>query len=88
MRASQDKNREQGSLLAVVCIIIMNIPLILIYQEESGDLQDSQIKDVSDNTIYFAATPSRQNNNNIKRQQIKKMFNKYIKKKLGKDINC
>lgn len=66
----------------------MNIPLILIYQEESGDLQDSQIKDVSDNIIYFATTPSRQNNNNIKRQQIKKMFNKYIKKKLSKNINC
>lgn len=52
---NQDRNRKWILLLAVICAIVMKIPLVLIYQGESGDLRDSRIEDVSNNTIYFAA---------------------------------
>lgn len=38
---SQNKNREWVSLLVFVCVVAMKILLVLIYQGESGDLQDS-----------------------------------------------
>ena len=51
---SQDRNREWVSLLAAICVIAMKIPPVLIYQGVSGDLRDSWVEDVGDDTIYFA----------------------------------
>ncbi len=56
IRTSQDKNREQVLLLAIVCAIAMKIPLILIYHKESGDLRDSWVENVGDDTVYFVTT--------------------------------
>lgn len=55
------------SLLAVVCTIVMKILFILIYQGELRDLKDNQIEDINKDTVYFAAMPTRQNNNSIKK---------------------
>ena len=54
--ASQDRNREWVLLLAAVCAVAMKIPPVLIYQGESGDLQNSWVEDVSDDIVYFVAT--------------------------------
>lgn len=68
IRVSQDKNKEQMSLLAAICAVAMKISLILIYQGECGNLQDSWTKNLGSNTVYFVAIPIRQSNNNIRRQ--------------------
>ena len=68
IEASQDRNREWVSLLPAVCAVALKIPPVLIYQEESWDLQDSRVEDVGDDTVYFVAIPTRWSNNGIKRQ--------------------
>lgn len=37
---SQDRNREQVSLLAAIYAVAIKIPPYFIYQEELGDLRD------------------------------------------------
>lgn len=44
-------------LLAAICIIAIKILSILIYQEESKNLQDSWVENIGNNIIYFAAIP-------------------------------
>ena len=46
------------SLLAAICAVAIKISLVLIYQGESKDLQDSWVKDIDDDTVYFASTPT------------------------------
>ena len=82
--ASQDGNREWVSLLAAVCAVAIKIPPVLIYQGESGDLRDSWVEDVGDDTVYFAATPTGWSNNGIGRQWIEKVFDKHTKEKAGR----
>lgn len=81
IKASQDRIREWVSLLAAVCAVKIKIPPVFIYQEESGDLKDSLIKDISDDTVYFAVTTTDWSNNSIERQWIGKMFDKNTKEK-------
>ena len=54
--ANQDGSRKWVSLLAIVYTVAMKIPLLLIYQVVSRGLGDSQVKDVRNNTVYFAVT--------------------------------
>lgn len=54
IRASKDKNREQILLLAAVCMVAIKILLVLIYPGKFSDLQNSWIKNIDNNTIYFA----------------------------------
>lgn len=56
------------SLLAALCAVAMKIPHVLIYQGESGDLRDSWVEDIGDDTVYFAATPTEWSNNSIGRR--------------------
>jgi len=44
--ATQDGNREFISLLACICADGTTVPLALIYQGVSGDLQDTWIDDL------------------------------------------
>lgn len=53
------------------------------YQGELGDLKDGLVENVGNDTIYFVATPIEQNNNSIRKQQIKREFDKYMKEKDG-----
>lgn len=68
MGASQDGNREWVLLLAAICVVVMKILPVLIYQGESGDLRDTWVDNISDDIIYFAATPTGWSNNDIERQ--------------------
>ena len=54
--ASYNGNREWVLLLAAVCAVTIKILPVLIYQGQSGDLQDSLVEDVGDETIYFTIT--------------------------------
>ena len=53
--ASQDGNREFISLLACICGDGTALPPALIYQGDSGDMQDSWLEDFdhSFNEAYF-----------------------------------
>lgn len=68
MEASQDGNKEWVLLLAAICAVAMKILPVLIYQRESGDLRDIWVDDIGDDTVYFTATPTGWNNNNIRKQ--------------------
>lgn len=48
-------------------MIAIKISLILIYQGKLGDLRDSWVKDVSNDTINFAVILTGWNNNSIKK---------------------
>ena len=50
-----------------VCAVVMKISTILIYQGKSGNLRDSWVEDVGDDTVYFAATPIIWSNNGIRK---------------------
>lgn len=62
-------------------MIAMKILLVFIYQGELRGLRDSQVKNICNDIVYFAATLIKQSNNNIKRQWLEKVFNKYTKNK-------
>ncbi len=66
--ASQDGSREWISLLAAICVVSATIPPSLIYQGESGDLRNTWVDDIGQDTVYFAATPTGWSNNEIGRQ--------------------
>ena len=81
--ASQDGNREWVLLLAVIFAVASTISPVLIYQREPGDLKDTQIDDISQDTTYFAATPTSWSNKKIGKQWLEIIFNKYTKEKAG-----
>ena len=58
MGASQDGNRENITLMATICADGSRIPPALIYQSESGLIQDTWLDDFDENgeVAYFAAT--------------------------------
>ncbi len=65
--ASHNDSREWISLLAVICAILATIPSALIYQGELGDLRSTWVDDIGQDTVYFAAIPTRWSNNKIGR---------------------
>ncbi len=47
------------------------------------------VNDIGQDTIYFAAIPTRWSNNKIGRQWLEMVFDKHIKKKLAhENIDC
>lgn len=74
-------NKEQVLLPITIYAVVMKILSYFIYQKKAEHLKDIWVKNIDNNTIYFAATLIGQSNNNIKRQQIERMFDKHTKKK-------
>ena len=56
--ASQDGSREFITLIASICANGTHLPPALIYQSESGDLQDSWLEDFDgeEQSAYFASS--------------------------------
>lgn len=52
-----------------------------------GKIKRFEIENISNNTVYFITTLTSQNNNNIRKQLIERVFNKYMRKKLDKNID-
>lgn len=67
--AIQDRNRKQMVLLVTIYIVVMKISSILIYQEKSRNLNDSWVRNIDDDTIFFAVIPNRWSNNSIEKQK-------------------
>ena len=56
MNASQNSNRENITLMAIICADGSRIPPALIYQSESGLIQDIWLDNFDENgeVVYFA----------------------------------
>ena len=81
--ASHGGNKEWVSLLAAICAIADTIPPAFIYQGDSGDLRDSWIDDLEEETVHFAATPTSWSCNCVGQQWLETVFDCYTKAKAG-----
>lgn len=82
--ASQDGNREWVSLFTCYLRSSRCNPTSLTYQGESGDLRDCWVDDLEEETVHFAATPTGWSCNNIGRQGLETVFDRYTQKKAGR----
>ncbi|RMZ87477.1 hypothetical protein DV736_g5297, partial [Chaetothyriales sp. CBS 134916] len=82
--ASQDGSREFISLLACICADGTAIPLALIYQGTSGDLQDTWLEDFdhSSDHAYFAASEKGWTNEDLGMKWLE-IFDRHTKDKAG-----
>ena len=83
--SKQDGSREFISLLATICADGTALPPALIYQGESGDLQDSWLEDYDDSSTEadFAALQKGWTNENLGISWLDTVFNRYTKEKAG-----
>jgi hypothetical protein len=81
----QDGSREFISLLATICADGSALPPSLIYQGESGDLQDSWLEDydASSTKAHFAASKKGWTNEDLGISWLDTVFNRYTKEKAG-----
>jgi hypothetical protein len=76
--ASQDGNREFISLLACVSAIGKALPPTLLYQGDSGDLQDGWVQDLQANeAAYFGVSPNGWSSDAFGLQWLEKVFQKH-----------
>ena len=75
--SKQDGSREFISLLATICADGTAIPPALIYQGESGDLQDSWLEDYDDSSTkaHFAASRKGWTDTNLGMSWLDTIFN-------------
>jgi hypothetical protein len=81
----QDGSREFISLLACICADGTAIPPGLIYQAESGDLQDVWLDDfdASSELAYFAVSKKGWTNEELGMSWLKKIFDRNTREKAG-----
>jgi len=83
--ANQDGNREFISLLACICADGTAVPPGLIYQGESGDLQDVWLDDFdsSSELAYFGVSKKGWTNEELGMSWLTKIFDRNTKEKAG-----
>jgi hypothetical protein len=85
MGASQNGNRENITLIAIICANGSRIPPALIYQSETGLIQDTWLDNFDKNreTAYFATTQKGWTNENAGLYWLEHVFNRHTKAKVG-----
>lgn len=82
--ASQDGSREFISLLACICADGSTLPPALIYQGESGTLQDSWIEDwTPQDQAHFAVSTNGWSCDALGLDWLENVFDRYTKQKAG-----
>ena len=83
--ASQDGNHEFISLLACICADGTALSPGLIYQDNSGDMQDTWLEnfDHSSDEAYFATSSKDWTSEDLDMSWLETIFNYYIKEKTG-----
>ena len=83
--ASQNGSREFISLLATICVDSIALTPALIYQGESGDIQDTWIDKFDYNTesAYFAVLKKGWTNKNLGMFWLAKVFESQTRSKVG-----
>ncbi|KAF2182033.1 DDE-domain-containing protein [Zopfia rhizophila CBS 207.26] len=81
--AGQDGNRDWITLLASICADGSYLPPALIYQGESGDVQNSWLQDYepSSQEAFFTASPTGWTNDNLGFEWLTKVFDRHTKAK-------
>lgn len=74
IKMNQDGNREWILLLATICVMERNVLSVFICQKEFEDLKDIRIKNINNNTFYFAVILIGLSNNNIERKYWQKDY--------------
>jgi hypothetical protein len=82
-----DGNREFVTLIAGISADGDKIPVALIYQGKSYDLQDTWVDKVKKNEqVYFAASENGWTNNSLGLQWLQKIYDPYTKAKTGSRV--
>ena len=82
--ANQDGNREWISLLATICTDRTALPPAIIYQSDSGDLQESWLQDFDNSQhVYFSGTSSGWTNDELGLSWLQRVFDRNTKEKAG-----
>ncbi|KAF2187532.1 DDE-domain-containing protein, partial [Zopfia rhizophila CBS 207.26] len=81
--AGQDGNRDWITVLASICADGSYLPPALIYEGQSGDVQNSWLQDYepSSQEAFFAASPTGWTNNDLGFEWLTKVFDRYSKPK-------
>ena len=83
--AMTDRNQEFSTLLACICADRTKIPVGLIYQGTSHDLQDSWVEELDESDeVYFAASDNGWTCNSLGLQWLQKIFDLATKDKAGR----
>jgi hypothetical protein len=82
---SQNGNRENITLMAIICADGSRISPGLIYQSEAGLIQDTWLDNFDENgeIAYFAATQKGWTNENVGLYWLEYIFNRHTKVKAG-----
>ena len=81
-QASEDGSREFITLLACINALGIALPPALIYQSDSGTLQDTWVEDwTSDQEAYFAVSSKGRSSDELGFKWLKKVFQRCTKSK-------
>jgi hypothetical protein len=79
----QDGSCEFISLLVCICTDDSFLPLSLIYQGTSHDLQDSWVDELGSEIAYFAASDNGWSCNKLGLDWLQKVFDRHTREKAG-----
>jgi hypothetical protein len=79
----QDSNREWITTIACICADGTSLTPALIYQALTRNIQDTWLQDFNPalHKAFFASSPSRWTNNNLRLRWLEQVFNRETKKK-------
>jgi hypothetical protein len=81
----QDGNREWITLLACICADGSALAPALIYQSDSGSIQDTWLQALMpEDQVYISSSPSGWTNNDIGLSWLKQVFDRSTKEKAGR----
>ena len=79
--AGQDGNREWITIVATVCMDGSSLPPTVIYQSDSGNLQDTWLEDFSSEDVFFTTSPNGWTSNSLAINWLTEVFDRHTKGK-------
>ena len=81
--SGQDGNREWISLLATICMDHSSLPPSIIYQAQTGNLQDTWLEDFEPDyqTAFFASSPNGWTSDNLGYAWLTQVFDRFTRSK-------
>lgn len=81
--AGQDGNREWITIMATICMDGSSLPPTVIYQSDSGNLQDAWLEDFSSENVFFTTSPNGWTSNSLAISWLTEVFDRHTKSKAG-----
>ena len=79
--AGQDGNREWITIVATICMDGSYLPPTVIYQSDSGNLQDAWLEDFSSEDAFFTTSPNGWTSNSLGMSWLTEVFDRHTKSK-------